>query len=441
MVNTRTFYAIKQLSVKNYLYERNSVLSDKLQIPTSGDPTTPYTSGATLIVLAPDADVDAMPAVGQVITPSGEVIKYGSITGTNVSGASLVVADDGRGFDGTLPNTIVSGTTLKYIGWEPVHGVQSVGVTTNFALEQVFEFGQIEIYENIEAQPELEVTVERVLDGTKPMWFMVTDETKGTLNEAVANYRADIGLNIYSDSQNRASGTVRQFMYMSGMYISNATYTYTVDGNFTESITLVGNDKTWLESANAPSGWWNADGPAGGDGVEGATDAGFGSGVQRREDFDLTASEYPTDIPGVTGATVGNASDAQEHMQTVTLSVDIGREDVFELGSKQPFFKSVTFPVEVSATFEAITSEGDQVEALTANATNLTAQSILIKTNSGLTVNLGDENKLLSTDFGGGDAGGGNDTVTYTYQTFNVFSISHDNTDYQRKVADTPNDY
>ena len=30
-----------------------------------------------------------------------------------------------------------------------VHGVQSVGITTNFNLSQVFELGQISIYENI----------------------------------------------------------------------------------------------------------------------------------------------------------------------------------------------------------------------------------------------------------------------------------------------------
>ncbi len=431
MVNTRTFYAVKQLSVKNRLYERNSVLSDRLQLAASGA----VASGASEVVVAATVDLQALPTVGQVITPSGEVIHYVAGTVSETSGG--VLGELIRGFDGTLPQGIEDGDTLKYIGWEVVHGVQSVGVTTNFALEQVFEFGQLEIYENIEAQPELEVTVERVLDGTKPMWFMVTDETKTTLNEAVANYRPDIGLNIYSDAQNRASGTVRQFMYMSGMFISNTTYTYTVDGNFTEAITLVGNDKTWLESANAPSGHWDELGPAGADGVENATDAGFGSGVQRRENFDLTATEYPLDIPGVTGAGVGNAADAQEHMQTVTLSVDIGREDVFELGTKQPFFKSVTFPVEVSATFEAVTSEGDQVEALSANDNNLTNQNILVKTDSGLTVDLGSENKLLSIDFGGGDAGGGNDTVTYTYQTFNVFSVSHDNSDYARKTADS----
>ena len=40
-----------------------------------------------------------------------------------------------------------------------VHGLQSVGVNTNFSLEQAFELGQIEIYENIEGTPDIEVTL------------------------------------------------------------------------------------------------------------------------------------------------------------------------------------------------------------------------------------------------------------------------------------------
>jgi len=431
MVNNRIFYAVKQLSVKNRLYADNSTLSDAIIVIASGTST----SGATFVNLSGTSAVTALPATGQVITASGEVIKYTAVSG-GVGGAGLSGLT--RAFDSTAPNTIDATITadaqLKYIGWEPVHGVQSVGVTTNFSLEQVFEFGQIEIYENIEALPELEVTVERVLDGTKPMWFMVTDETKGTLNEAVSNYQADVGLNIYSDAQNRASGTVRQFMLMSGMFISNATYTYPVDGNFTESITLVGNDKTWTQSANAPSGYFTVENTT--DGVRNADDTGFGSGVQRRENFKLSQTEFPTDLPGVTVAGTGNGvGTLSEHLQTVTLSVDIGREDVFELGKKKPFFKTVTYPVEVSATFEVVTAEGDQVEAVSTAASNLSAQQITIKTDSGLNVDLGAENKLLSVDFGGGDAGGGNDTVTYTYQTFNVFSISHDNAQYTRKQA------
>ncbi len=428
MVNNRTFYAVKQLSIKNNDYANNSVLLDAIQVNASGQ----HASGVTQIDLNASGSLDALPSIGQFITPSGELITYTSTSGDSLGGGLLGVT---RGATNTQATVIESGDLLKYAGWEVVHGVQSVGVTTNFSLEQVFEFGQIEIYENIEALPELEVTVERVLDGTKPLWFMVTDDTKTTLNEAVANYKADVGLNIYADSQNRASGTIRQFMFMSGMFISNATYTFPVDGNFTESITMVGNDKTWTQSANAPSGNWTQE-RVGNGGVEDATV--IGSGVQRRENLSLTASEVPTDLPGVPGAGVGNlGSGINEHLQTITLSVDIGREDLFELGAKKPFFKSVTFPVEVSATFEVVTAEGDLVEALSDNDTNLVNQNILIKTDSGLTVNLGAENKLLSIDFGGGDAGGGNDNVTYTYQTFNVFSVSHDNADYSRRVAAT----
>ena len=38
-------------------------------------------------------------------------------------------------------------------GFRTAHGVQSVGVNTTFNLEQVFELGQLELYENIEGIP------------------------------------------------------------------------------------------------------------------------------------------------------------------------------------------------------------------------------------------------------------------------------------------------
>ena len=31
-----------------------------------------------------------------------------------------------------------------------VHGVQSVGMTSSFTLDQIFELGQVEIYENVD---------------------------------------------------------------------------------------------------------------------------------------------------------------------------------------------------------------------------------------------------------------------------------------------------
>ena len=55
-----------------------------------------------------------------------------------------------------------------------VHGLQSVGVTTNFNLEQAFELGQIEIYENIEGTPDVEITLEKVLDGYPLVYHLAT---------------------------------------------------------------------------------------------------------------------------------------------------------------------------------------------------------------------------------------------------------------------------
>jgi hypothetical protein len=43
-------------------------------------------------------------------------------------------------------------TGTGVITW--LHGVQSVGVTTNFNLEQVFELGQLALYQNVENVPE-----------------------------------------------------------------------------------------------------------------------------------------------------------------------------------------------------------------------------------------------------------------------------------------------
>ena len=51
------------------------------------------------------------------------------------------------------------------------HGVQSIGITTTFNLEQVFELGQLAIYENVEGTPDVEVIFLyfALLLQTKPM--------------------------------------------------------------------------------------------------------------------------------------------------------------------------------------------------------------------------------------------------------------------------------
>jgi hypothetical protein len=261
-------------------------------------------------------------------------------------------------------------------------------------------------------------------------------------------------------------------MVASGMYLSSLTYTFPVDGPCTESLTFVGNDKLWANyNSNIIGQSWTAAPTAGSSNVPGSgysipvsgfenveSTAGtpsaslriIGSGVQRREDVDMRRTILPSDIPGVVpvslvtrnGSVVGgsssgtvlsvtgNLANMAERIQTITLSVDLNREDAAELGSKRPYTRFINFPIETSAAIEVITSQGDMIEADAAvdqGADNTVAnQTVVVRTIDGTQIDLGDGMRLNSVDFNPGDAGGGNATVTYNYRGWNIFNITHD---------------
>jgi hypothetical protein len=81
--------------------------------------------------------------------------------------------------------------------------------------------------------------------------------------------------------------------------------------------------------------------------------------------------------------------------------------------------------VEVTCAIETTTSEGDVIDAK-AETLNLTDQTIDVLMNDTTRLNLGANNKLASITYGGGDAGGGNATVTYNYSNFNSLTVNHD---------------
>jgi len=361
--------------------------------------------------------------------------------------------------------------------WEVVRGVQSVGVTTNFQTEQAFQLGQVELYEVAERQPEVEATLEKVLDGSKPMFFMVTDPSfNANIVGKVASYRVDVALGIYADSQTRAQNNPLTVQTLSGMYLSSLAYNFSVDGPSTEEIGLVGNDKLWALLDTSVSGHPNAisdvtdnagtdaQAPegiplgafsglqelAGGTASAGLTSV-VGSGVTRREEVDIARSVLPVHIPGVSGAqsvagvgadTLGglvgqtitvvtaNTDNVVEHIQSISLSVDFGREDIFELGSKRPFSKTASFPIQTSASIEVISAEGDLVDAkagLDCGADELQQNNtVIVRTCDGLQVDLGDSMFLESIDQAGGGADGGNLTATFNYTGFNIFNVTHD---------------
>jgi hypothetical protein len=325
------------------------------------------------------------------------------------------------------------------------HGVQSVGITTNFNLEQAFELGQIQIYENIEGLPDVEVTLEKVLDGYPLLYHLASPEASSANLVGRSKERCCVGLGIYDESKDAVSGAAPVEVYMSGMYLSSVSYTFPTDGNSTESVTLVGNHKIWstsslklLTAAQAleipkDSSGRGVDAPA-------ALVAGSG-GIQRREDVLMASCIIPRSVYGVTQVdTAGNNWDAgtsspKAHIQNCTISTDFGREDILELGRKAPYYRSPNFPIEVTCELEVIAVSGDFVSAYeegrpdyanTVNQGNNTAEEkIRIALRDGTFFDLGSKNRLSSVTYGGGDAGGGNATITYSYTNFNDLIIGH----------------
>lgn len=357
--------------------------------------------------------------------------------------------------------------------WEVAHGVQSISVTTNFETEQAFQLGQLELYEIASRQPSVECTVEKVIDGTKPVFFMVTDPAFGAnIVGRTQTYRADIAFAIYSDTQTRVVGNPQTLQTLSGMYVSNIQYTFPIDGPVTEQISLVGNDKLWAvytaisgqtistiatpgADPHAPEGVPQAviasggvTELAGGAGVAGSTVV-IGSGIQRREKVDISRSVLPSVIPGcsghgsntvqasgfggLSGQTVtgfwANTVHIAQRLQNITMSIDLGREDIFELGSKRPFAKYATFPVQTSLSIEVVSPVGDLIEAsagLDCVPDTISYSTCIVRTCEGLQVDLGDNLMLDSIDQGGGGTDGGNLTATYNFKGFNTFNVSHD---------------
>jgi len=307
-------------------------------------------------------------------------------------------------------------------------GLQSVGVSTNFTLEQVFQLGQIELYENIEDVPEIEVTLNKVIDGTPPLYLMCMGGSTGIAGAndkelvELANNRVDFSLGIYRDNQSFATGTSTATVECTGMYLSSVSYTIPVDGNATEDVTLVGNNKKWLATKMETAFTSNIE-----NGQQKPQTAPY---IARRYAYNKSLSLVPTGSKGgIPGPETG------PRINSISISADLGREAINELGSNSPYFRYVSFPVEVTSEFEIIGEEGDGVDAQEFAINNCGSfernlEDKIVKVvicgsgvNDKLTIDLGNKNKLTSVNYSGGDAGGDNVSISYSYQTFNKLVV------------------
>lgn len=310
--------------------------------------------------------------------------------------------------------------------YQTVRGLQSVGINTKFNLEQVFEIGQLEIYENIENIPDVEVTLEKVLDGYCPIYLMATENAVAATLVGRSNQRCNVALSIFQDTTSLASGTPLKQCIMSGMFVSQLGYDIMVEGNAKESVTMVGNNKVWATGSFVYNGFT---------GTHGVTSLSpkAAEGVNRRQDIVMTGCLFPQSIPGINGSNLNVETSGvyAAAIQSIKVSANLGRDQLLELGRKGPYFRYVNFPVEVSTAIEVISKEGDLVEATEAgvygSGDNIIDEPIRVAMNEGLLLDMGSKNKLSSVNYGGANAGsrGGNATATYSYTTFNDLTVKH----------------
>lgn len=322
-------------------------------------------------------------------------------------------------------------------------GVQNVGITTTFNLEQVFELGQLAIYDNIENIPDIEVTMEKVLDGTCPLYLMAT---RGATSADIAGRslpKCAVSMSLFPDSLVSASGTPVAEVVMSGLVASSSQFQFPVDGNFSESLTLVGNDKVWKTASFTFTGAF----PSNNNVPVSISNSG---GVNRRQHFlfrpsfqasmttdtngqivDNNCSVLPRNLPGISTSGTNDMAGTEFNckVQSVSVSVDFGRDQILNLGAKAPYTRYVRFPVEVQTQIEIISLSGDMVSATNAGVfsggTNLQAQTIRLATLEGTRINLGTQNKLTNVSMSNGDTGGGNQTISYSYTTYNDYTVTH----------------
>ena len=345
--------------------------------------------------------------------------------------------------------------TTNYTTNHVVHGLQSAGSTLTFNLEQIFEIGQLEIYENIESVPIIEITLEKVFDGYPLIYHLATVGATDPSLAGRQNAQVMVAMNIFDDTYQGASGTPLAEVINSGCSVSALTYTLPTEGSCTESVTLVSNNRIWRYSGFQFTGKFLAGGPADIDTPLALRLSGSG-GVQRREDvlflpktgeapnfpsglsldtngqLDTTlVTILPREIGGITSSglnPIGSDGFYTAKVQTITISTNLGRQELNQLGHRTPYYRFVSFPVEVTTTIETTATIGDGIsgteDGILGDGNNLSTHTIRVRMRDNTRFNLGKQNKLQSISVTGGDTGGGNMTLSYTYVNNNSLTVT-----------------
>ena len=320
-----------------------------------------------------------------------------------------------------------------------LNGVQSVGLSTSIDFTQIFELGYLQIFENVEGIPTCEVTIERNIPSNGYTMYQLAGLNPGTTeyrerftNDLLAfgsdepmAVRLAVNSNANQIGRGGSQAPYCQYIHITG-YTSSYSVNATVDGPVSESMTLLGTSVEIVPSGSSNTNLL----PSGGD---------AGANTYRGRDCHFRTAMVSGGPPSYS---------TKDRVQSFSLSVDIGREDLQELGRKQPYLRYSNFPTEVTCDVEYNLDLSKEVDtdlfpthSLTSMFNGFTAtDNCDLNPASGYVVMLSGARlidcypseqygpnlicatsgaKLTSESYSGGDTGGGPVTVSKSYQAFN----------------------
>ncbi len=79
----------------------------------------------------------------------------------------------------------------------------------------------------------------------------------------------------------------------------------------------------------------------------------------------MTGCTFPVSIRGISSSGTNNETSGvfAASIQSFKTGANLGREMMLELGRRGPYFRFVSFPVEVSTTIDIMAKDGDMVMA------------------------------------------------------------------------------
>ena len=305
-------------------------------------------------------------------------------------------------------------------------GVQAVGVNGSSPVNTLQDIGRPQSNFKFETKDkEFEITISRVIDRNSPLfytwvgkpikpgnigWGGSGDNDIKSFDIAIV-YGPDINSNI-GDGSPVATSTYHKCL------ITGLTYNLTVDGVMTEEITLTSRHVT-------TAGGVGSGAPSTGNEQSGS--------IIKRQDVSFTLPALVTEVFGTDEPLTVN-SQSVYGIQSISLNMEINYSRLNDVGVWRGYDNSaevnkwtfVDTPISVSTTINGIARSMVPNISLGENNNEVIGTLEQITINAGsFTWNMGDKNYLSDYSTSGGDTGGGNAEISFTYiNDNNDFSVS-----------------